>query len=122
MARQRFIHPSLWDDPDLGKLPTEAMLLYIACFSNADDDGRLVGDPAHLRALAFKYRRVSERRTRELREMIAERCGSFCVYTVGETDYIAFRNWSEFQHPKYPKPSALPEPPSPTLPPRLGEE
>lgn len=97
------------------------MLLYIACFSNADDDGRLVGDAAHLKALAFRYRRVSEGKTRELRDLIAAKCRSFRVYSVDNTEYIAFLNWSEFQKPKYPKPSALPSPNSSKASEVLGE-
>ena len=111
MARQRFIWPSIWDDPELARLDAEARLLYIACFSLADDDGRLIGEPVHLRANVFKYQPLTDRKVLEIRDRVAEACGSFRVYNVRGTDYIAFKNWSEFQKPKYPRPSKLPPPP-----------
>lgn len=112
MARQRFIHPSFWDDHALGKLDAEARLLYIACFSLADDDGRIIGEAVHLRASAFKYDdRMTDRRVLEIRDRVARACRNFRVYNVRGTDYIAFKNWSDYQKPKYPSPSKLPEPP-----------
>ena len=111
MARQRFIWPAIWDDPDLGRLDAEARLLYIACFSLADDDGRLIGEPVHLRASVFQYQDITDRRVLEMRNRIEAACRSFRVYNVRGIDYIAFKNWPEFQKPKYPKPSKLPAPP-----------
>jgi hypothetical protein len=111
MPRQRFIFPSIWEDPDLARLDAESRLLYIACFSLADDDGRLIGEPVHLRSAVFKYQTMTDRKILELRDRLAETCGDFRVYNVRGTDYIAFKNWSEYQHPKYPKPSKLPPPP-----------
>lgn len=111
MARQRFIFPSIWEDPDLARLDSDARLLYIACFSLADDDGRLIGEPVHLRANVFKYQPMTDRKVAEMRDRIASVCSSFGVYNVRGTDYIAFKNWSDYQHPKYPRPSKLPPPP-----------
>lgn len=126
VARQRFIWPTFWDDPALGKLGDGERLLYIACFSLADDDGRLIGDPAWLRARVFGFRSVSEAKVLQMRTALSQRCSSFCVYTVDGDDYIAFLNWSDFQKPKYPKASLLPAPPLPedsgNVPGTLGED
>lgn len=111
MARQRFIWPTFWDDPALGKLGDGERLLYIACFSLADDEGRLIGDPAWLRSRVFGFRSVSETKVRQMRTTLTQKCSSFCVYTVDGDDYIAFLNWRDFQKPKYPKDSLLPAPP-----------
>jgi hypothetical protein len=111
MARQRFIWPTIWDDPDLGRLPEAARLLYIACFSNADDEGRLIGDPTNLRSLAFRYQDITTDEIVVLRDQVAKACRSFRVYTKNDIEYIAFANWDEFQKPKYPKASTLPPPP-----------
>jgi hypothetical protein len=111
MARQRFIWPTIWDDPDLGKLDAEARLLYIGCFSLADDDGRIIGDPVYLKTQVFRYSSITTARVTAMRDQVAAACRSFCVYRVQGVDYIVFRNWSEFQKPKYPKPSKLPPPP-----------
>lgn len=111
MARQRFIWPTIWDDPDLGRLSSDARLLYIGCFSLADDDGRIIGDPTYLRTQIFRYRALSDRQIIKLRDELADACGHFTVYSKDGHDYIAFTNWGEFQKPKYPKPSKLPPPP-----------
>src|SRR5574337_609623 len=111
MARQRFIWPTIWDDPDIGRLSSDARLLYIGCFSLADDDGRILGDPVFLRTQIFRYRSMSDGRVTALRDEVAGACKSFVVYTKDGSDYIAFANWSEFQKPKYPRPSKLPPPP-----------
>lgn len=111
MARQRFIWPAIWDDPDLGRLDAEARLLYIGCFSLADDEGRILGDPVYLKTQVFRYRATSPAQVRKMRDRIAAVCKSFCVYEDAQTAYIAFLNWGEFQKPKYPKPSKLPPPP-----------
>lgn len=110
MARQRFIWPSLWDDPDLGRLEPAARLLYIACFSLADDEGRLIGDPVWLKGAAFRYSNMSPKKVQEIRDRLADTCSQFHVYTVRGNDYVAFLNWSDFQKPKYAKESKLPPP------------
>ena len=55
LARQRFIHPDIWNDKKIAKLSFTERLFFIGCFSNADDEGRMIGDPAYLRAIIFKY-------------------------------------------------------------------
>jgi hypothetical protein len=112
MARQRFIWPTIWDDPDMGRLSSDHRLLYIACFSLADDEGRILGDPVYLKSQAFRYRNVRPAKVKVLRDDLARACQSFHIYTVDDTDYIAFLNWSEFQKPKYPSPSKHPPPPA----------
>ena len=113
MARQRFIWPDIWDDPDLGRVSPLAFILYIGCFSNADDEGRLLGDPVWLTSTIFRYRQVSVREVENARDELGAACRHFVTYMVRERCYIAFTNWSEWQHPKYPRPSKLPPPPKP---------
>lgn len=111
MARQRFIWPSIWDDPAMGVLSDGARLLYIGCFSLADDDGRMIGDPIYLKTQVFRYRPTTPDEVREFRDQLTVSCSNFIVYEVENVEYIAFANWAEFQKPKYPKPSRLPRPP-----------
>lgn len=112
MARQRFIHPELWDDPDLGRVSPLAFILYIASFSNADDAGRLFGDPAYLKTQAFRYRpEVTLDDVIAARDELAETCSHYCVYVQKGVQYVALTNWHEYQKPRYPKPSKHPPPP-----------
>src|SRR5438477_12770527 len=103
MARQRFIWPNLWDDPQLGRLSDTERLLYIGCFSMADDDGRIIGEPEHLRSTVFAWRpRISRSIVKQARDNISEACSQFHVYDVASVEYIQFLNWGEWQKPKYP--------------------
>ncbi len=111
MPRQRFIWPTIWDDPDLGRLSSDARLLYIGCFSLADDEGRIIGDPTYLRTQIFRYQNITDAKVERLRDEVEAACGSFFVYQKGGTSYVAFRNWADFQKPKYPRPSKIPAPP-----------
>lgn len=135
MARQRFIWPSIWTDPTLGRLKPIELLLYIGCFSNADDDGRLLGDAAYLRSRIFPYQDLTLRRVKSIRDSVCDVSGSLHLYEVGGVEYLYLSNWSEYQKPKYPTASKLPPPPpdglpqdsgngsgkpSPSLPPRVG--
>lgn len=111
MARQRFIHPEIWDDPDLGRVSPLAFILYVGCFSNADDDGRLLGDPAYLKTQIFRYRKLDLEDVLQARGELVAVCRSFVVYEHQGVEYVCFLNWAEYQKPKYPKPSKLPPPP-----------
>jgi hypothetical protein len=112
MARQRFIWPNIWDDPQLGKCSDTERILYVCCFSSADDEGRLVGDPAHLRSTAFAFRpRMSHRIVTKAIANLQRACSQFHVYEVASVQYVQFLNWLEWQRPKYPSPSKLPPPP-----------
>jgi hypothetical protein len=110
MSRQRFIWPDIWDDPNLAAISTGAHLLYIACFSLADDDGRLDGSPVFLASHAFAYRAVTTRIVKHWRDECENARDNFLVYSVNRREYIAFTDWSEWQHPKYPSPSKIPPP------------
>jgi hypothetical protein len=87
------------------------MLLYIGCFSNADDDGRLHADPAFLKAEIFRYRNVTERQISDALVELAKACSAFCLYENRGNSFVAFLNWGDWQKPKYPRPSRLPPPP-----------
>ena len=111
MARKRMIDPSIWTDVKIGNLTRDERLLFIGCFSNADDEGRLPGNPAFLRSVIFPYDDLSVEEVRRMRDRIASVCKNFIVYKVGEDEYIAFRKWREYQSVRYPQPSKYPAPP-----------
>lgn len=111
MARQRFIHPDLWSDPTLGQLTPIERLFFIGCFSNADDEGRLLGNPAYLRATIFPYDDLSLDEVKAMRDRVVTLCKNLVLYEVDGLEYLAFLKWNKYQKPKYPKPSKLPPPP-----------
>jgi hypothetical protein len=110
MARQRFIHPDIWSDPTLGKLSPVERLLFIGCFSNADDEGRLLGNAAYLRSTIFPYDDVTIDDVARMRDNITATCRNVVYYVVDDIEYLTFLKWSEYQKPKYAKPSKYPSP------------
>ncbi|HID31706.1 MAG TPA: hypothetical protein EYP19_17130 [Desulfobacterales bacterium] len=116
MPRQRFIHPQIWSDPTLGKLTPIERLFFIGCFSNADDEGRLVAVPAYLRSIIFPYDDLTIDQVREIRDRVVDVCRNLILYEVDGTEYLSFVKWSRYQKPKYPSPSILPPPPEPHSP------
>lgn len=110
MARQRFIWPELWKDPVFGKLEPVEQVLFIGFFSIADDEGRLMADPAYLRAEVFPYKDWTNRKVENVRDATATKCVNVCLYEAEGLDYIALLKWHDYQKPKYPKPSKIPPP------------
>lgn len=111
MARQRFIWPDIWTDPTVARLEPLAMLLFIGCFSNADDDGRLLGDAAYLKSTVFPYQPLTVEEVEKCRDAMLSQCPTIERYDVQGLTYLAFKRWTAHQKPKYPKPSKLPPPP-----------
>lgn len=55
MARIRTVKPDFWRDQELALLSRDARLFYIGLWNFADDDGRVIGDPAYLKGQIFPY-------------------------------------------------------------------
>lgn len=110
MARQRFIWPTIWKDPVFGRLQPLEQILFIGMFSIADDEGRLLADPAYLRAEVFPYKDYTHKKVLGIRDSVVAKCNSVHLYPVNAVEYIVLLNWHDFQKPKYPKPSKIPPP------------
>ena len=95
--KRRMIDPDIWEDVSFGKLTDKAKLLFIACISNADDEGRLLGHPSHLRALAFRYEDVSLAKVDNLVDEIAGTVKNFKVYHNNPSRYIQLEKWETYQ-------------------------
>lgn len=113
MPRRRWIDPSFWDDLGIGKLDPRGRLFFIGCFSNADDDGRLIGNPAYLRSLIFKYDDMTLEETKRIRDTVLSQMKNLRLYTNSAEEYLAFNPevWQRYQNPTHHKPSKLPPPP-----------
>jgi hypothetical protein len=78
----------------------------------SDDDGRLIADPAELRAKIFPFHRQVT--VGEVRKGIRElaRLKLIRLYQRGGIHYAHFTSWRDWQKPKYPSASRLPIPPA----------
>ena len=91
------IDPNIWEDEHFGALCDKAKVLFIACISNADDEGRLSGNPSNLRALAFRFDDITTGSVDDLIDEIKECLPNFVVYTVNGLRYIQLQKWESYQ-------------------------
>lgn len=111
MARQRYIHPEFWTDPALARLTPTERLFFAGCVSHADDDGRLLGNPAYLRSVIFPYDDFTVADVAAMRNHAVQEVQGLAYYRHEDEEYLALLNWRRYQNPRYRKPSKLPSPP-----------
>ena len=112
----------------IGALTDFEYRLWLGMLVEADDDGRLVADPATLRAKTWPFKgRVSVGQVKTALRALAT-VGLVQLYTDERGEHFAwFPSWRSWQRPKYPTPSKLPIPPplpqdSPSVPPGLPQD
>ncbi|WP_052476320.1 hypothetical protein [Cohnella kolymensis] len=109
MARRRMIDPNFWQSEDVSKLTVRQRLLLIGLFSNADDEGKLRGNPAFIRSIIFSYEDFTIQDITDDLNYI-EKIGSIEQYIVDESRYIRLVNWFKFQRVDKPQKSVIPNP------------
>ena len=121
MPRRRMLDPSFTDDTAVAQLTRDERLFLVGCLRNADDDGRLIGNAAYLKAEIFMYDDdIGLQRMREIRDSTLEKMRSWRpdnmwhlrVYQNSGIDYLYFPNWDSMEKPSHPTPSKLPPPPA----------
>lgn len=106
MSRQRFIHPSIWRSPEFRKLSSNGKLLFIGCFSTADDEGRRSADPILLRNDFWPDGGIKVAHVSELLENLE---AMSLIRRYGEAKrWLELASWGKFQNPKYKKASTIP--------------
>lgn len=120
MPRRRMLDPSFFDDTDIAKLSRDERLFLLGCIRNADDDGRLNGHPAYLKAEIFMYdddidlekiRQIKDSSLEKMETWQQDNLWQLVPYQNADHDYLYFPKWSQQQKPSHPTPSKLPEPP-----------
>jgi len=116
MARKRMIDPSFWEDEGIGSLNRDERLFFIGCFSNADDEGRLVANAHRLKSAIFSYDDdLTPADVLRIRDSVAGKLNGLSVYEVQGKEYICLTHWDIYQSINHPTPSRLPAPPLPSL-------
>ena len=110
MARRRMIDPNFWQSEDVASLTIRQRLLLIGLFSNADDEGKLRGNPAFVRSTVFPYDDIPVQDIQADLDAI-EGIGTILQYQVGGNKYIKLVNWKKFQRVDKPQKSMIPDPP-----------
>lgn len=109
---RRWLDPEFFTDEKMKKATVPERLLAAAIIANQDDDGRLRGDPAYLRAKAFLYDDYSLEEVQLMRDHLSEVNPNIIVYENAGEAYIQLKRYKRYQRPRYYHPSKLPAPPS----------
>lgn len=105
MARKRMIDPSIWADDGFGRLSSDAQVMFIGLFSNADDEGKLPGDPKYLASTIFPYRGMTTPKAQKILSEIEEKMKSVTFYRVESQSLIQFEKFLIYQKINRPTPS-----------------
>lgn len=125
MARRRMIDPFFRSDPTMGSLPLVERFFILSCVSQADDEGRLEGHPASLKAEIFRYDDdLDKNAVKELRDSCLAKMKDWppthpyliALYSNSHQEFLCFPNWGATNKPSHPTKSQLPAPPLELLP------
>jgi len=125
MARRRMMDPAFWDDHHIAALSRDERLFLLGCIGNADDEGRLKGHPAYLKAAIFMYDDdLTTTGVQQIKQACLEKMASWpqthplrlISYENSREEYLTFPSWYDTQKPSHPTPSKLPPSPPDTLP------
>jgi len=98
MAKKRMLNPSIWQDPEFGMLSDKGKILFIGCISNADDEGRLRGHSALLKAMIFPYDvNLTIEEVDKIKNEVAKKMKNFQIYSVEGEEYIQLLKWHNHQ-------------------------
>jgi len=108
MAERRAIKSRIWDDEFFGELPFLSQLVWIGLFSRcADDQGRLIDNPALISSQLFPYKSVPGQEIEQSLGMFGEH---ILRYTAQQKGYIQLLQWWQNQPLQYAVPSNYPAP------------
>ena len=90
MPKPRVIDGSFWNDLDMAELTRDERLLVAGMITKcADDYGRMVAHPKHLRREVFGYDEdLSVEDVALMREHVVSQCRNVVLYTVNGQEYI----------------------------------
>jgi len=109
-ARGRMLPQSLSTDPRYGRLSLKAQALYPLLWINADDQGRLSGDPDEIKYAACpSVREIASEEIPALLELM-ETKGMIKVYSTSKTEAIQLLDWWGVQRLQWAWPSEYPPP------------
>lgn len=119
MPRRRMLDPSFTEDTEVAQLTRDERLFLVGCLRNADDEGRLIGNAAYLKAEIFMYDDdIDLKYMQKIRNSVLEKIKKWrqdniwrlSLYQNSGIEYLHFPNWYGMEKPSHPTPSKLPIP------------
>jgi len=111
MARIRTIKPEFWSSTKVGRVSRDSRLLFLGLLNEADDEGRLIGQPKRLAGIVFPYDEDVDAKAIVLMIKELATAGLLVRYEVGGAIYLAICGFSEHQKIDKRQASRLPPPP-----------
>lgn len=110
IARGRIVPQSRSTDPRMGRVSLKAAMLYDRMWINADDQGRISGDPDEIKYATCPN--LPEISKDDIPELLTEldKQGFLKVYTTSKTKAIQMLDWWEDQRLQWAYPSRYPPP------------
>lgn len=109
MARRRLVDPNTWHSGHFKRLRFQQRLLWLGIITLADDEGKLKGEPAFIRAAIFPFDAISLKKIEQDLAQIQQE-GLIERYALGGDLYIRIIKWNTYQKPSHPTPSKIPDP------------
>lgn len=120
MARKRMISPDFWADPKIAKLTIAERLLFVGLISNANDYGKLRGQPWIIKGHVFPADSITIKQVDRMLEAI-RRLGLIERYKINCEEYIKLCNWDKHQKLHHPAKDDHPNPVSGNPPESIGK-
>ncbi|HEC32988.1 MAG TPA: hypothetical protein ENI63_01880 [Candidatus Kaiserbacteria bacterium] len=96
-TQRRMVYSKIWVSIQFTSMSDKAKLLFIGMVTLADDDGRLIGNPAYLRGQIFSFdEEISVLEIKKERDEV-EKSGLIEVYKIDGIEYILHPNWEKYQ-------------------------
>ena len=109
MARRRLIAPWIWQSGHFKRLNHRQRLLWIGIITRSDDEGKLKGEPAVLRAEVFPFDKISAKVVDDGLNLLHDE-GMIKRYEVAGDRYILIPKWFQYQRPSHASRSQIPNP------------
>ena len=108
MARQRMIHPDIWDSEQVQQLDCQSFKVYMYLISMANDDGWIKLPYKILPGKIFPTGGVTDTDIKQIAYMMAG-IGLIEIYEKDGTEYAVHPNWDKFQKIRHPAKSKYPD-------------
>ena len=107
------IDPDIWQDEKLSKMDFAGRLFFIGLISQANDYGKLRGNPKLLKSLIFPYE-DNAIKIEEYVEQLAD-LKIIIIYEVNGEMFIKIKNWDKYQTLVHPAKDTIPDPTQETI-------